>query len=272
MSNSLGTGHCLRAGRVRHPHSRGNSTARGQISNTKAGDEANTSRQRAGALRSKRLAGPELGGPWSAAAANRQVCFSRHVRHLTALRGGSSSRQRLGEARSGVGRLGTVAGTLSTRSLSQREGAARSSNLATASARPLVTLTTDPCRLATYGRGNRVAAPPPHKQTPGGHRSVELPDAASAVPHRRIAAAAGARAGDLAGGPCGRSPPLGRVQARHGGPEPARARGRSGSEPLDLTVVTASSVTPRAAVRSGGAGHGRVCAHSALQAGVVSAS
>ena len=194
------------------------------------------------------------------------------MRHLTALRGGSGSRQRLGEARSGVGRLGTVAGTLSTRSLSQREGAARSSNLATASARPLVTLTTDPCRLATYGRGNRVAAPPPHKQTPGGHRSVELPDAASAVPHRRIAAAAGARAGDLAGGPCGRSPPLGRVQARHGSPEPARARGRSGSEPLDLTVVTASSVTPRAAVRSGGAGHGRVCAHSALQAGVVSGS
>ena len=145
------------------------------------------------------------------------------MRHLTALRGGSSSRQRLGEARSGVGRLGTVAGTLSTWGLNQREGAARSSNLATASARPLVTLTTDPCRLATYGRGNRVAAPPPHKQTPGGHRSVELPDAASAVPHRRIAAAAGARAGDLAGGPCGRSPPLGRVQARHGGPASASA-------------------------------------------------
>ena len=61
----------------------------------------------------KRLAEPELGGPWSAAAANRQVCFGRHVRHLTALRGGSGSRQRLGEARSGVGRLGTVAGTLS---------------------------------------------------------------------------------------------------------------------------------------------------------------
>ena len=177
---SLGTGHCLRAGRVRHPHSRGNSTARGKISNTKAGDEANTSRQRAGALRSKRLAGPELGGPWSAAAANRQVCFSRHVRHLTALRGGSSSRQRLGEARSGVGHLGTVAGTVSTWGLNEREVAARSSNLATASARPLVTLTTDPCRLATYGRGNRVAAPPPHKQTPGGHRSVELPDAAIA--------------------------------------------------------------------------------------------
>ena len=62
----------------------------------------------------KRLAEPELGGPWSAAAANRQVCFSRHVRHLTALRGGSSSRQRLGEARSGVGRLGTVAEQPST--------------------------------------------------------------------------------------------------------------------------------------------------------------
>ena len=79
------------------------------------------------------------------------------MRHLTALPGGSRSRQRLGEARSGVGRLGTVVGTLPTRSPNQREGAARSSNLATASARPLVTLTTDPCRLATYGRGNRVA-------------------------------------------------------------------------------------------------------------------
>ena len=45
-------------------------------------------------------------------------------------------------ARSGVGRLGTVVGTVSTWSLNQREGAARSSNLATASARPLVTLCT----------------------------------------------------------------------------------------------------------------------------------
>ena len=163
------------------------------------------------------------------------------MRHLTALRGGSGSRQRLGEARSGVGRLGTVAGTLSTWGLNQREGAARSSNLATASARPLVTLTTDPCRLATYGRGNRVAAPPPHKPTPGGHRSFELPDAASAVPHRRIAAAAGARAGDLTEGPCGRSPPLGRVQARHGGPEPAPVRLRTAG----LTVVAAMRGLPR---------------------------
>ena len=44
---------------------------------------------------------------------------------------------------------------------------------------------------------------------------------------RWIAAAAGARAGDLTGGPCGRSPPLGRVQARHGSPEPAPVRGHS---------------------------------------------
>ena len=92
-----------------------------------------------------------------------------------------------------------------------------------------------------------------------GHQSGGPPDAAGGVLHRRIAATDGARAGDLTEGPCGRSPPLGRVQARHGGPEPAPVRGRSGSEPLDLTVVTASSVTPRAVVRSGGAGHGRVC-------------
>ena len=44
---------------------------------------------------------------------------------------------------------------------------------------------------------------------------------------RWIAAAAGARASDLTGGPCGRSLPLGRVQARHGGPEPAPVRGHS---------------------------------------------
>ena len=74
-----------------------------------------------------------------------------------------------------------------------------------------------------------------------GHQSGGPPDAAGGVLHRRIAATAGARAGDLTEGPCGRSPPLGRVQARHGGPEPAPVRGRSGSEPLDLTVVTASS-------------------------------
>jgi hypothetical protein len=59
---------------------------------------------------------------------------------------------------------------------------------------------------------------PPHNQTP------EWP---VVVPHRRIAAAAGARASDLTGGPCGRSLPLGRVQARHGGPEPAPVRGHS---------------------------------------------
>ena len=194
------------------------------------------------------------------------------MRHLTALRGGSGGRQRLGVARSGVGHLRTVPGTVSTWGLNEREVAARSSNLATASARPLVTLTKDPRRPATYGRGNRVAAPPPHNHTPDGHRSGGRPDAAGGVPHRCFAAAAGARAGDLTGGPRGRSPPLGRAQARHGGPEPAPVRGRFGSEPLDLTVVAASSVPPRPAVRSGRAGHGRVCAHSALQAGVVSAS
>ena len=47
---------------------------RGAFSNTKAGDEANTDSE---ALRSKRLAEPELGAPWSAAAANRQVCLDR---------------------------------------------------------------------------------------------------------------------------------------------------------------------------------------------------
>ena len=103
------------------------------------------------------------------------------MRHLTALRGGSGGRQRLGVARSGVGHLRTVPGTVSTWGLNEREVAARSSNLATASARPLVTLTTDPCRLATYGRGNRVAAPPPHNHTPDGHRSGGRPDAAGGV-------------------------------------------------------------------------------------------
>ena len=60
-----------------------------------------------------------------------------------------------------------------------------------------------------------------------GHQSGGPPDAAGGVLHRRIAATAGARAGDLTEGPCGRSPPLGRVQARHGGPEPAPVRLRT---------------------------------------------
>jgi hypothetical protein len=64
------------------------------------------------------------------------------------------------------------------------------------------------------------------------------------VPHRRIAAAAGARAGDLTEGHCGCNLPLGRVQARHGGPEPAPVRGHSAG-PLDLTVVVAMRGLPR---------------------------
>ena len=56
-----------------------------------------------------------------------------------------------------------------------------------------------------------------------GHQSGGPPDAAGGVLHRRIAATAGARAGDLTEGPCGRSPPLGRVQARHSGPTSASA-------------------------------------------------
>eukprot|EP01046_Picozoa_sp_COSAG06_P034453 COSAG06_NODE_3610_length_5124_cov_4.885572_2_plen_194_part_00 len=63
-----------------------------------------------------------------------------------------------------------------------------------------------------------------------GHQSGGPPDAAGGVLHRRIAATAGARAGDLTEGPCGRSPPLGRVQARHGVP----SQRQSGSGPLDL--------------------------------------
>ena len=74
-----------------------------------------------------------------------------------------------------------------------------------------------------------------------GHQSGGPPDAAGGVLHRRIAATAGARAGDLTEGPCGRSPPLGRVQARHGGPEPAPVRLRTAG----LTVVAAMRGLPR---------------------------
>ena len=74
-----------------------------------------------------------------------------------------------------------------------------------------------------------------------GHQSGGPPDAAGGVLHRRIAATAGARAGDLTEGPCVRSPPLGRVQARHGGPEPAPVRLRAAG----LTVVAAMRGLPR---------------------------